>query len=88
MASLGIYIYFELNSMYIVICGIIIISKVNEKFLKSRKNKVIIIMDSEMPYFLIWSLSIKRLVHHVVNFICPCLVSCPFYTIPIILYPF
>ena len=32
-------------------------------------NKVIIracIMHSEMPYFLIWSLCIKRLVHHAV----------------------
>ena len=32
-------------------------------------NKVIIracIMDSEMPYFFVWSLCIKRLVHHAV----------------------
>ena len=25
-----------------------------------------LIMDSEMPYFLVWSLCIKRLVHHAV----------------------
>ena len=48
--------------------------------------KVIIrayIMDSEMPYFLAWSLCIKRLVHHAVY----CIIvvsSCRFRAIPII----
>ena len=31
-----------------------------------------------MPYFLVWSLRIKRLAHHAY----PCLVSCPSYAIP------
>ena len=52
-------------------------------------NYVIIracIMDLEMPYFLIWSLRVKRLVHHAVHYINhTCLVS-PFYEIPIILF--
>ena len=51
-------------------------------------NKVIIracIMDSEMPYFLVWSLSSSAwcIMQYTVY---PCLVSCHFYAIPI--YPF
>ena len=39
-------------------------------------------MDSEMPYFLVWSLSSSAwcIVRYTVY---PCLLSCPFYAIPI-----
>ena len=33
-------------------------------------------MDSEMPYFLIWSLCIKRLVHHAVYLFCLLSILC------------